>query len=269
MLAVIVFSIPFYIDAFIHQRALFFRHLPFLPAFLFLYLRMDTMNKDFLYRAFCFLVSLLLMLQLIFQDSSMIYAVFNLLLPPTYILLLGRKEGSIWSLLFLAAAAFLRFLTLPMLSGAAESAGYPDTAEFFTSPAYSLTVIVSYITITIISYLIDSLLTSLIDSLSATNKQLRERNKELKKTKSELNLFKNTLPVCSSCKRIRDENGTYVDVDIYIRDHSDSQVSHGLCPDCLRRLYPDAAQEVLGNIKEVQVQGKQVQQEADRSEQRR
>lgn len=47
------------------------------------------------------------------------------------------------------------------------------------------------------------------------------------------------LPVCSSCKRIRDEADVWHPIETYIRDRSDADFSHSLCPDCARKLYPE------------------------------
>lgn len=47
------------------------------------------------------------------------------------------------------------------------------------------------------------------------------------------------LPICANCKRIRDENGVWHNVEVYIRDHSKAEFSHGICPECAKRLYPD------------------------------
>jgi PAS domain S-box-containing protein len=47
------------------------------------------------------------------------------------------------------------------------------------------------------------------------------------------------LPICANCKRIRDENGVWHNVEVYIQDHSKAEFSHGICPECAKRLYPD------------------------------
>lgn len=47
------------------------------------------------------------------------------------------------------------------------------------------------------------------------------------------------LPICSSCHRVRDDQGYWASVESYIEEHADIQFSHGLCPSCLHRLYPD------------------------------
>jgi PAS domain S-box-containing protein len=47
------------------------------------------------------------------------------------------------------------------------------------------------------------------------------------------------IPICASCKKVRDDQGFWQQVEVYIRDHSDAEFSHGLCPDCARELYPE------------------------------
>jgi len=47
------------------------------------------------------------------------------------------------------------------------------------------------------------------------------------------------LPICASCKKIRDDRGYWLQVEEYIRDHSEAQFTHGICPECARKLYPE------------------------------
>ena len=47
------------------------------------------------------------------------------------------------------------------------------------------------------------------------------------------------LPVCASCKKIRDAGGSWSEMEIYIREHSDADFSHSICPACAERLYPE------------------------------
>jgi hypothetical protein len=46
------------------------------------------------------------------------------------------------------------------------------------------------------------------------------------------------LPICASCKKIRDSHGNWLQIESYIRDHSEAEFSHGICPDCAKKLYP-------------------------------
>ncbi|MCX8124245.1 MAG: hypothetical protein N3F66_08785 [Spirochaetes bacterium] len=56
---------------------------------------------------------------------------------------------------------------------------------------------------------------------------------ENKKLEEEVTLLQGILPICSYCKKIRDEKGTWQPIEHYISQHSDALFSHGLCPDCL------------------------------------
>jgi PAS domain S-box-containing protein len=47
------------------------------------------------------------------------------------------------------------------------------------------------------------------------------------------------LPICASCKKIRNDEGYWQDVAVYIREHSEADFSHGICPDCMQKLYPN------------------------------
>jgi hypothetical protein len=47
------------------------------------------------------------------------------------------------------------------------------------------------------------------------------------------------LPICASCKKIRDDKGYWNQIETYIRDHSEAEFSHGICPECFRKIYPE------------------------------
>jgi PAS domain S-box-containing protein len=63
--------------------------------------------------------------------------------------------------------------------------------------------------------------------------------KDLQKALLEVKTLSGFLPICMSCKKIRDDKGYWEQVEVYIRDHSEAEFSHGICPDCLKKLYPD------------------------------
>jgi CheY-like chemotaxis protein len=66
--------------------------------------------------------------------------------------------------------------------------------------------------------------------------QERERLiQELEKANAEINKLRGILPICAYCKKIRNDEGYWNEVEIYIRQHSDAQFSHGICPDCYQR----------------------------------
>jgi PAS domain S-box-containing protein len=71
-----------------------------------------------------------------------------------------------------------------------------------------------------------------------TGRKLAERERErlireLQTALGEVKRLSGLLPICSSCKKIRDDKGYWHQVEVYIKDHTDVDFSHGLCPDCL------------------------------------
>jgi PAS domain S-box-containing protein len=55
------------------------------------------------------------------------------------------------------------------------------------------------------------------------------------------------LPICASCKKIRDDKGYWSQVESYIQKHSEATFTHGICPDCIKKFYPDLAAAGLGD----------------------
>lgn len=53
-----------------------------------------------------------------------------------------------------------------------------------------------------------------------------------------MKVLRGMLPICASCKRVREDSGYWQQIETYIRDHSETEFTHGLCPECIRRLYP-------------------------------
>ena len=52
------------------------------------------------------------------------------------------------------------------------------------------------------------------------------------------------VPICAHCKKIREDDGSWVSIEKYISDHSEAEFSHGLCPDCVKELYPQYAKRL-------------------------
>ena len=65
----------------------------------------------------------------------------------------------------------------------------------------------------------------------------KERDKLMKALK-EIKTLSGLLPICASCKKIRDDKGYWNQMEGYIQQHSDAQFSHGMCPDCAKKMYP-------------------------------
>lgn len=60
-----------------------------------------------------------------------------------------------------------------------------------------------------------------------------------KMMEAEMKTLSGLLPICSSCKKIRDDSGYWTQIESYIREHSDANFSHSICPECRKKLYPE------------------------------
>lgn len=70
---------------------------------------------------------------------------------------------------------------------------------------------------------------------------------ELKEALSEVKMLTGLLPICSNCKKIRDDGGYWTQVETYIAKHTDATFTHGLCPDCTKELFPDIYKRMKEN----------------------
>jgi DNA-binding NtrC family response regulator len=66
---------------------------------------------------------------------------------------------------------------------------------------------------------------------------------ELQEALATVKRLSGLLPICASCKRIRNDRGYWQQIEQYLNEHSEATFSHGLCPECARRLYPDLFEE--------------------------
>jgi hypothetical protein len=61
---------------------------------------------------------------------------------------------------------------------------------------------------------------------------------DLEQAHSELRVLRGFLPICSNCKKIRDENGKWNQIEDYLNEYSEAKLTHGICPECVAHLYP-------------------------------
>jgi hypothetical protein len=68
---------------------------------------------------------------------------------------------------------------------------------------------------------------------------------ELRTALARVKLLSGLLPICANCKKIRDDQSYWKQVERYISSHSEATFTHGICPECLHKLYPELEQQVL------------------------
>ncbi|MBI5605354.1 MAG: response regulator [Deltaproteobacteria bacterium] len=77
------------------------------------------------------------------------------------------------------------------------------------------------------------------------------RNGELKEALSKIKTLSGLLPICSSCKKIRDDQGYWNQLETYIHEHSEAEFTHGLCPECIKEFFPEVYEKRYGQEKRI------------------
>jgi len=94
-------------------------------------------------------------------------------------------------------------------------------AKMQTMPVAVVNALIRVIVLGVFAYLLDR-----------TASQTRELQKKVK-------VLEGILPICASCKRIRNEKGEYEQMEKYVTEHSEASFSHGICNECAKKLYPE------------------------------
>jgi hypothetical protein len=81
--------------------------------------------------------------------------------------------------------------------------------------------------------------------IKQTDEEKSKVIKELQAALERVKTLSGMLPICSSCKKIRDDQGYWNQIEAYIAKHSEAEFSHGICPECARKLYPEYFHENL------------------------
>ena len=81
------------------------------------------------------------------------------------------------------------------------------------------------------------LLFSTYEAVLHKNNELEKTNQKLKRSLETIQRLKGLIPICSHCKKIRNDDGYWQQLEVYIREHSDAEFTHGLCPDCESQFY--------------------------------
>jgi hypothetical protein len=139
-------------------------------------------------------------------------------LPSATIFLLGVKEGVFWVAGMDLCIAVMTFGKL----------GYPYSSDL----SYRF-----FAVFTIVSFL--SCCFELLREWYF--RQLTKEKETVQKALDEIKLLKGLVPICSSCKKIRDDKGYWTQIEAYIKAYSDVEFSHGICPECAAKLYPTSS----------------------------
>ncbi len=67
---------------------------------------------------------------------------------------------------------------------------------------------------------------------------------ELKRALEEIKTLSGLLPICAWCKKVRDDKGYWKQVEHYVAEHTEAEFTHGICPDCLKKLEPELYEKI-------------------------
>lgn len=93
-----------------------------------------------------------------------------------------------------------------------------------------------------LGYILNKMINSLNQEISKriqTEKTILIESNKLKDALARVNVLSGLIPICAACKKIRDDKGYWNQIENYIRDHSEAEFSHSICPKCEKKLYPD------------------------------
>jgi PAS domain S-box-containing protein len=80
----------------------------------------------------------------------------------------------------------------------------------------------------------------MLEDITERRRSVEERERiidELTEALAKVKTLRGLIPICASCKKIRDDKGYWSQVEVYVRDHSEAEFSHGICPECMKKLY--------------------------------
>jgi hypothetical protein len=125
-------------------------------------------------------------------------------------------------------------------------AGAPVSASAFVFEVVGLaTSLLMLVGITYIGPLFSALAASR-EELRVMNDRLTELStekdvliKDLQEALNSVKTLKGLLPICASCKKVRDDKGYWNQIELYVSEHSEAEFSHGICPECAKRIYPE------------------------------
>jgi len=140
--------------------------------------------------------------------------------------LLGTLEGLAWTLAVFLGAACIFWVP----SQGVPAYRYPGQ---FTSRFAATFFIVS-----VLAFWFEYLRQHYRKGMEVEQQRLEGERAALQEALSKVRQLSGMLPICASCKKVRDDQGYWTQIELYVRDHSEAEFSHGLCPDCGEHLYP-------------------------------
>lgn len=104
---------------------------------------------------------------------------------------------------------------------------------------YIVTMLIVFFFTFLIIYLFQREIDKREERLKKRAEELSTTNEKLKTSIDRVKTLSGLLPICYSCKKIRDDKGYWSKIELYIDQHTDAEISHGICPECAKKMYGD------------------------------
>ena len=114
-----------------------------------------------------------------------------------------------------------------------------ETQRIYTFSIAAMILLISSIILIRFEKQIVGLITSYEHNIKLYTDNLIDEKEKTQAAMAEIKQLKGLLPICSNCKKVRDDRGYWNQIESFIREHSEAEFSHSICPDCAKKLYPD------------------------------
>ncbi len=91
---------------------------------------------------------------------------------------------------------------------------------------------------------LDGVIRELRETQAGLETRVAERTRQLEETIARMNVLRGLLPICSSCKKVRDDKGYWMQVEQFVAARTEARFTHGVCPECMVKLYGNIVQDI-------------------------
>lgn len=178
------------------------------------------------YRAIHFIICLLLLYSVAIGTGKGTVLYWVYMLPLLLFYFFGKWEGAVWAVgLIVGLGAIMIF---PSIFGAYNYGNVVVSRFFITLPL-----------VMVMGFGLESSRHTFSRLLAEKNVALRREKEQVELALAEIKTLSGLIPICSNCKKVRNDSGYWEQVETYIQDHSQALFSHSVCPECCKKLYPD------------------------------
>lgn len=174
------------------------------------------------------IISIFGFINLSLSGSGIPFMMLSILIAVTFL----TKKTAIW--FYFLSIVIVSIIGLLFLKGFIE-----PKINIATYHSYITSWIASLATFSIVIGLVILLVGNIGQLLNDKLSDLERTNDELHRAMEEIQTLQDILPICSYCKKIRDDKGYWNQLEAYIHAHSGTKFSHSICPDCMKKQYAD------------------------------